>query len=51
MESDREVPEMHAEARKAEENGFPGDGMNEVDKGMRDSKPAVFLPSVRFGFF
>jgi len=51
MESDRKVPEMHAEARKGEEKGFPGEGMMEVYKERRYSKPAVFLPSVRFGFF
>ena len=30
MEWDRVVPKTRAEARKAEENGFLGDGMNEV---------------------
>ncbi len=44
MESDREVPEMHAEARKAEENGFPGDGMNEVDKGFQARRISFFRP-------
>ena len=29
MEWDRVVPKTRAEARKAEENGFLGDGMNE----------------------
>ena len=33
MEWDRVVPKTRAEARKAEENGFLGDGMNEVGKG------------------
>ena len=32
MEWGREVPETREEARKAEENGFLGDGMNEVGK-------------------
>ena len=47
MEWDRVVPKTRAEARKAEENGFLGDGMNEVGKG----PPAVFLHSIRSGFF
>ena len=34
MEWDRVVPKTRAEARKAEENGFLGDGMNEVGKGL-----------------
>lgn len=51
MEWDRVVPKTRAEARKAEENGFLGDGMNEVGQGIGDFNPAVFLHSIRSGFF
>ena len=43
MEWDRVVPKTRAEARKAEENGFLGDGMNEVGKGLGISTPPYFL--------
>ena len=42
MEWDRGVPKTRAEARKAEENGFLGDGMNEVGKGLGISTPVSY---------
>ena len=52
MEWDRVVPKTRAEARKAEENGFLGDGMNEVGEGLGiPTTPAVFFHSIRSGFF
>ena len=46
MEWDRVVPKTRAEARKAEENGFLGDGMNEVGKGLGiPTPPYFFIPS------
>lgn len=41
MEWDRVVPKTRAEARKAEENGFLGDGMNEVGKGLGIPTPRI----------
>ena len=43
MEWGREVPETREEARKAEENGFLGDGMNEVGKGLGIPTPPFLL--------
>ena len=46
MEWGREVPETREEARKAEENGFLEDGMNEVGKGLGiPTAPFFFIPS------
>ena len=51
MEWGREVPETREEARKAEENGFLGDGMNEVGKGLGIPTPPFFFIPSRPGFF
>lgn len=46
MEWDRVVPKTRGGSRKAEENGFLGDGMNEVGKGLGiPTPPYFFIPS------